>query len=144
MDPIQVDANRRIDDLLRRNGVPQYRVDLLLGAGAVVRKHEDALTPLKKATDRVEEDDVVFVNDKNISYEDLVSIGTRLQIPADALQPRPKAGDGKPIAPILHIRGCEIGGVPPYMKKLKEALGGLQITAPKYYHTVASVKTPAG
>ena len=42
---------------------------------------------------------------------------------------------GDPITHAVHIKGCNLGQALPFLKKLKEALGGhVKITAPKLFH----------
>ena len=42
---------------------------------------------------------------------------------------------GDPITKAFHIKGCNIGQSPPFLSKLKAALGGhVEVTAPKHFH----------
>ena len=72
---------------------------------------------------------------KVIEYEDLeaaVNSG-RLHLDPALLQPRLQSG-GQPAPAQLRVRGCRIGQALPFLRKLKDALGGaIQVNAPKHF-----------
>ncbi len=62
--------------------------------------------------------------------EEAVNTGV-INIPSSLTNPRPVAG----VPAAFHIRGCKIGQAEPFVRKLKEALGGqVTVTAPKHFH----------
>jgi hypothetical protein len=66
MSAFPVDARRRVDDFLRRNGFQQYKILLLVAAGAVFRNDgEQAVRPIKSEDEMVEDGDVVLVTETN-------------------------------------------------------------------------------
>jgi len=70
-----------------------------------------------------------------IEYEDLeAAVGSgRLHLDPALLQPRPQSG-GQPAPAQLRVRGCRIGNALPFLRKLKDALGGaIQVNAPKHF-----------
>ena len=80
-----------------------------------------------------------------ITYEDLEKAekDKKLVVDMSLLEPRPKDGSGNPVAPAFLFRGCRIGATLPYLKKLKEALGGnLTVIAPKHFHIAAHYAKP--
>lgn len=82
-----------------------------------------------------------------ITYEDLEKAEKEKSLVVDMslLEPRPKDGSGNPVAPAFLFRGCRIGATLPYVKKLKEALGGhLTVIAPKHFHMAAHNPRPQG
>lgn len=87
----------------------------------------------------------------NATYEDLETVspppaGTgSIRVPARILNPRPRNGSGRTIPASLHVKGCRIGRTIPFLRKLKEAVGGgLEVTAPKHFHAAANQTRPAG
>ena len=83
----------------------------------------------------------------SITYEDLEAAvkDKSLLIDSRLLEPRPKDDGGNPVAATFLIRGCRIGIAEPYLKKLKEALGGaLPVVAPKHFHDAAQNSKPTG
>lgn len=84
----------------------------------------------------------------HITYEDLEQAVSQryLEIANEWLNPRPHdAASGNPVPAQVLIRGCRIGRAPPYLRKLKEALGNrLAVVAPKHFHVVARQSRPAG
>ena len=81
---------------------------------------------------------------KILTFEDLQSAvkSKILQIDPKLLDPRPKNASGTIIPAQVHIKGCNIGNkiAEPFLKELKAALGGnLQITAPKFFHSMKPV-----
>jgi hypothetical protein len=83
----------------------------------------------------------------DITYEDLEAAvkAKSLLVDVELMKPRPKDGEGSPVAPAFLFRGCRIGLALPYLKKLKEALGGsLTVIAPKHFHDAAQNAKPAG
>lgn len=82
-----------------------------------------------------------------IRYEDLEAAVTARSLVVDPawLAPRPKDAGGADVAAQFLVRGCRIGTVPAYMRKLKQALGGaLPVIAPKHFHVAAQLTRPAG
>jgi len=80
-----------------------------------------------------------------ITYEDLEAAvkDKGLLIDSRLLEPRPKDDSGTPVAAAFLFRGCRIGSTLPYLKKLKEALGGtLTVIAPKHFHIAAHYAKP--
>ncbi len=62
--------------------------------------------------------------------EEAVNTGI-ISIPNSLTNPRPVAG----VPAGFHIRGCKIGQAEPFVRKLKEALGGqVTVTAPMHFH----------
>jgi hypothetical protein len=61
---IPVDRGERIDKLLRRHNLQQYKIEILLRVGAVKRWREERLVLLKRDDERVEEGDTVIVDDE--------------------------------------------------------------------------------
>lgn len=48
---------------------------------------------------------------------------------------------GNPISKHFHIKGCNIGKVPPFLQKFKEALGAVKVTAPLHFDCLADLST---
>jgi hypothetical protein len=87
-----------------------------------------------------------FLAAASITYEDLEAAvkDKSLLIDGRLLEPRPNDG-GNPVAAAVLIRGCRIGLAEPYLKKLKEALGGaITVIAPKHFHDAAQQSKPTG
>lgn len=83
----------------------------------------------------------------DVSYEDLEAAvkAKSLLVDGRLLEPRPKDSGGSPVAPAFLFRGCRIGLAPPYLKKLKEALGNtVTVIAPKHFHDAAEQSKPTG
>jgi hypothetical protein len=83
----------------------------------------------------------------SISYEDLEAAvkDKSLLVDSRLLEPRPKDDGGNPVAAAFLFRGCRIGLATPYLKKLKEALGGtVTVIAPKHFHDAAQNSKPTG
>jgi hypothetical protein len=73
----------------------------------------------------------------HITYEALEQAVTKgsIRIPDALIQKT-----GQPASSTVRIRGCRIGREEPFMKKLKEALGGaVGVTAPRHFHFVTVV-----
>lgn len=82
-----------------------------------------------------------------ITYEDLEKAKQKgtLLIPTDDLLPRPKDAAQNPLVEAFHIKGCRIGLALPFLRLLKEALGGeVKVTAPKHYSAVGRHNNPDG
>ncbi|HET9664992.1 MAG TPA: hypothetical protein VFP00_12265 [Burkholderiales bacterium] len=82
-----------------------------------------------------------------IHYEALEAAATAKSLAIDPawLMPRPKDASGVDVAALFLVRGCRIGTVPAYLRKLREALGGtLSVVAPKHFHVAAQLSAPAG
>ncbi len=82
-----------------------------------------------------------------ITYEDLEAAvkDKSLLIDGRLLEPRPKDDGGNAVAAAFLIRGCRIGIATPFLKKLKEALGGtVTVIAPKHFHDAAQNSRPTG
>src|SRR5207244_8867192 len=76
-----------------------------------------------------------LVAGKVIEYEDLEAAAKsgRLRLDPALLQPRPQSA-GQPALAQLRVRGCRIGNALPFLRKLKDALGGsIQVNAPKHF-----------
>jgi hypothetical protein len=76
-----------------------------------------------------------------IEYEDLENAvaSHRLVVDPALLQPRPTVGGSAAVAQ-LRVRGCRIGNAPPFLRKLKEALGGtMQVNAPKHFQEYGTI-----
>ena len=83
---------------------------------------------------------------KVIEYEDLEAAakGGRLRLDPALLQPRPQSG-GQPAPAQLRVRGCRIGMALPFLRKLKDALGGsIQVNAPKHFQYYGDITSTAG
>jgi hypothetical protein len=67
---LTVDQRSRVDDLLRDNGVQQYKVLLLVASGAVLRARAgDAGQRVSAHDEQVEKGDIVRVDDKKALYQ---------------------------------------------------------------------------
>ncbi len=83
----------------------------------------------------------------HITYEQLEEAARtrRIEIAAEHLEPRPEDASGQSVPAQVHIHGCRIGMAPPYLRKLKEALGNrYPVSAPKYFQVAAEHVRPAG
>jgi len=83
---------------------------------------------------------------KDIEYEDLEDAVThhRLVLDPNLLQPRPLIG-GTPAPAQLRVRGCRIGKALPFLRKLKEALGGgIRVNAPKHFQDYTAITSSGG
>jgi hypothetical protein len=83
---------------------------------------------------------------KVIEYEELeAAVGSgRLRLDPALLQPRPQSG-GQPAPAQLRVRGCRIGNAPPFLRKLKDALGGaIQVNAPKHFQYYGDITSTGG
>lgn len=83
----------------------------------------------------------------HITYEQLEEAvrSRRLEVAPELLEPRPQDTNGQNVAAHVHIHGCRIGMAPPYLRKLKEALGNrCPVIAPKYFQAAAQHVRPAG
>lgn len=82
-----------------------------------------------------------------VSYEDLEALAKARSLVVDpaALEPRPQDANRQPVQARLLVHGCRIGAAPPFLRKLKEALGNtLVVVAPKHYHVVGGHNRPDG
>jgi hypothetical protein len=83
---------------------------------------------------------------KVIEYEDLEAAvkSGRLRLDPALLQPRPQSG-GQPAPAQLRVRGCRIGNALPFLRKLKDALGGaIQVNAPKHFQYYGDITSTGG